>query len=74
MAFSRAQSLIDARDMKIRQAIQKARKSDQEFKILHNDEVKDAQNKNYTKLIARINKEHTDYVTKAKNRRIKILS
>jgi hypothetical protein len=64
MVFSRETNLQHELGRKIRQAKTLAKNNDVEFKLHHNDEVKDAQQGNYTKLIARITKEHNDNVAR----------
>ncbi len=51
MPFSWAQTLIDAVKIKQEHAIRLAKGGNPDFKIRHPDEVRDANNKDYTKLI-----------------------
>jgi hypothetical protein len=64
MVFSREKLLNKALAMKIRHAKSLAKSGDIEFKKQHNDEVKDAENNNYTKMVARITKEHKDNIAR----------
>lgn len=69
MVFSREKQKTQALGLLIRHAKTKAIKQDVEFKKFHNDECKDAQNKNFTKLVARVTKEFNDHYNLAMKRR-----
>lgn len=62
--FSRKKQKKQALDLLIRHAQQNAKNKHPEFLINHNDEVKDAQNGNFTKLEARITKQFNDKYNK----------
>lgn len=64
MVFSREKQKRQALGVLIRHAKQLAINGDVEFKIKHNDEVKDAADKNFTKLTARITKDFNDNYNK----------
>jgi malate synthase len=72
MVFSRETQKTKGLGLKIAIAKQLAINQDSEFKKNHNDECKDAMQKNFTKLVARITKEFNDKQTKLKNRREKL--
>jgi hypothetical protein len=60
MVFSRKNQKTQALGVLIRHAKQLAINGDSEFKKNHNDEVKDAIDKNFTKLVARVTKKYND--------------
>lgn len=64
MVFSREKQKRQALGVLIRHAKTLAKKGDIEFKLKHNDEVKDAAQNNYTKLTARITKDFNDNYNK----------
>lgn len=64
MVFSRKASLQKELGRQIRQQKTLAKNNDVEFKLKHNDECKDAQDKNFTKLVTRVTKEFNDNVTR----------
>ncbi len=72
MVFSWAQTLSDAEKLKIRQAKQLAKNQDKQYKLKHPDESREADQGNYTNLVKRIKKEHSDNWKQVLDRRAKI--
>ncbi len=72
MPFSWAKTIKDAEKIKLRRAIQMAKKGLPDFKTAHPDEVRDANQKNYAKLTTRIKDECKKYQEMVIGRRNKI--
>lgn len=67
MVYSMKKRIDDGLKLCLRQAITLAKKQDppdREYQMRHPDEVKDAANKNFEKLKARVTKEYNDNVQK----------
>ncbi len=60
MAFSWATFIIQADKNLLRQAMTKAKKGTAQTKLIHPDEVRDANQGDYTKLKLRLKKEHQE--------------
>lgn len=72
LAFSRKKQLMDALETKIKRALVMSKgQVNSDFDREHPDFVRDAQSKNYTKMIKDITNQHNKHVDNYKTRQIK---